>query len=96
VALRPLGLQGTSIFFGVFELRAAFAVATRPWPTLVSAGGITFCIVMFLTTLSFVFTPPGLPTSPDASFILKHIVLLGGSIWTAGKAFAARKRPLLA
>jgi reactive chlorine resistance protein C len=88
----PLGLQGTSIFFGVFEIGAAIAIATRPWFPLVSAAGSAFCIVMFLTTLSFLFTTPGLLTSPGAGFIMKDIVLLGGSVWTAGEAFAARKR----
>jgi uncharacterized membrane protein YkgB len=92
----PFGVQGTSIFFGVFEIGAAIAIATRPWLPLVSAGGSAFCIVMFLTTLSFLFTTPGLLTSSDAGFILKDVVLLGGSAWTAGEAFGARRRPLLA
>ncbi|HZZ01030.1 MAG TPA: DUF417 family protein [Candidatus Baltobacteraceae bacterium] len=90
----PLGLQGTSIFFGVFEIGAAIAIATRPWFPLVSAAGSAFCVVMFLTTLSFLVTTPGLVTSPGAGFIMKDIVLLGGSVWTAGEAFAAGKRHL--
>jgi uncharacterized membrane protein YkgB len=88
----PLGVQGTSIFFGVFEIGAAIAIALRPWLPTVSAAGSAFCIVMFLTTLSFLFTTPGLLTSPSAGFVMKDIVLLGGSIWTLGEALAAARR----
>jgi reactive chlorine resistance protein C len=85
----PLGLQGTSIFFGVFEVAAGIAIALRPFFPVVSAAGSAFCILMFLTTLSFLFTTPGLLMSSASGFILKDIVLLGGSIWTAGEALAA-------
>jgi uncharacterized membrane protein YkgB len=87
----PLGVQGTSIFFGVFEIAAAIAIAVRPWSPIISAAGSTFCVVMFLTTLSFLFTTPGLLTSPSNGFILKDVVLLGGSLWTAAEAFAAAR-----
>jgi uncharacterized membrane protein YkgB len=88
----PLGVQGTSIFFGVFEVTAGLAMATRPWLPLVSAAGSAFCIIMFLTTLSFLITTPGLLSSPGAGFIMKDAVLLGGSLWTLGEALAARAR----
>lgn len=88
-----LGVQGTSIFFGVFEVAAAIAIATRPWFPVVSAAGSAFCVVMFLTTLSFLFTTPGLLASEFAGFIMKDVVLLGGSLWSVGEALeAARKR----
>ena len=86
-----LGIQGTSIFFGVFEVGAAIAIASRPWLPIVSAAGSAFCIIMFLTTLSFLFTTPGLLASESAGFIMKDLVLLGGSIWTAGEALAAAR-----
>ncbi len=85
----PLGVQGTSIFFGVFEVAAAIAIALRPWLPLVSAAGSAFCIVMFLTTLSFLITTPGLIADPGAGFIMKDAVLLGGSVWTLGEALRA-------
>jgi uncharacterized membrane protein YkgB len=87
-----LGIQGTSIFFGIFEIAAAIAIATRPWLPILSAAGSAFCVVMFLTTLSFLFTTPGLLASEGAGFIMKDIVLLGGSIWTAGEALAAARK----
>lgn len=88
----PLGVQGTSIFFGVFEIAAAIAIAVRPWLPLISGFGSSFCVIMFLTTLSFLFTTPGALTSPSAGFIMKDIVLLGGSLWTAAEAFDAERR----
>jgi uncharacterized membrane protein YkgB len=87
----PLGVQGTSIFFGVFEIAAAIAIAVRPLAPRISGFGSTFCVIMFLTTLSFLFTTPGLLTSPSNGFILKDAVLLGGSLWTAAEAFAAAR-----
>lgn len=85
------GLQGTSIVFGVFEIGAAIAIASRPFLPLLSALGSSFCVIMFLTTLSFLFTTPGILTSPMGGFIMKDIVLLGGAFWTAGEALAAAR-----
>jgi uncharacterized membrane protein YkgB len=54
---------------------------------------------MFLSTLSFMFTTPGLwhfaewyplPVTNDAGFFLmKDIFLLGAAIWTAGEALGS-------
>ena len=84
-----LGVQGTSIFFGVFEIAAALAIATRPWLPTVSAAGSGFGVIIFLTTLSFLFTTPGVMATPFGAFILKDIVLLGASVWTAGEALGS-------
>ena len=86
----PLGIQGTSIFFGIFEVAAGLLIALRPWLPMVSAAGSAFCIVMFLITLSFLFSTPGL-LGPGGGFVMKDIVLLGGSIWNAGEALAAAR-----
>lgn len=84
-----LGVQGTSIFFGVFELGSGIAIAARPWFPRLSACGSVFTVIMFLTTISFLFTTPGLLASPDAGFLMKDFVLLGGSIWCVSEALAA-------
>ena len=86
-----LGVQGTSIFFGTFEVAAGVLMALRPWLPAVSAAASAFCIVMFLTTLSFLITTPGLLASPSAGFVMKDAVLLGGAIWTLGEALRARR-----
>lgn len=85
-------MQGTSILFGVFEIASAIAIGLRPVSAIVSAAGSAFTIFMFLTTLSFLATTPGLATSPSAGFVLKDLVLLGGSVWTLGEALAAARR----
>lgn len=87
----PLGVQGTSILFGIFEIAAAIAIGLRPLSAIVSAAGSAFTILVFLTTLSFLATTPGLATSPSAGFVLKDLVLLGGSVWTLGEALAAAR-----
>jgi reactive chlorine resistance protein C len=48
-------------------------------------------MVMFLITLSFLFTAPGL--SPEWSgFLMKDLLLAGAAIWTAGDALHALER----
>jgi len=59
---------------------------------------------MFLTTLSFLATTPGMFTvveglpvpSGMGAFVIKDLVLLGAALWTAGKALSARRAKLLA
>ncbi len=55
-------------------------------------------IVMFLTTISFLFSAPGWEPSlggfPALSasvgqFLVKDVVLLGAAIWTCGEAYSA-------
>ncbi len=86
-----LGVQGVSIFFGVLEIAAAAAIALRPWSPRVSALGSAFTILMFLNTISFLFTTPGLLASPESGFVLKDLVLLGGSIWCLAEALTAER-----
>jgi uncharacterized membrane protein YkgB len=88
----PLSVQGVSIVFGIFEVAAGLAIALRPVFPMVSAAGSAFTVVMFLTTLSFLVTTPGLAASPEAGFVMKDIVLLGGAIWTLGEALTAVRR----
>jgi uncharacterized membrane protein YkgB len=46
--------------------------------------------VMFLTTLSFLVTTPGI--GDGAAFLMKDLPLLGGALWTAGEAWASVER----
>jgi uncharacterized membrane protein YkgB len=87
---RLLGKQGASEFIGVIELITAALLASRRWsPRLAMIGGV-LGIVMFLTTLSFLFTTPDV--SAAAPFLLKDITLLGASAWLAGEAWVALER----
>jgi reactive chlorine resistance protein C len=96
-----LGTQGTSNAIGVAEIVIAALIAARPlWPAA-SAMGSLLSIGMFLSTLSFLLSTPGLwhfaewyplPVTNDAGwFLMKDVFLLGAAIWTAGEALGAAR-----
>jgi uncharacterized membrane protein YkgB len=79
---------------GTMEIVAALLIALRPvWPRA-SAVGSALAVVLFLGTLSFLFTSPGvvathavgLPvlSAQLGQFLLKDVVLIGVAIWTLG------------
>jgi uncharacterized membrane protein YkgB len=81
---------------GTAEIVAAVLIAVRPlWPRL-SAVGSAMAVVLFLGTLSFLFTTPGLIAGHagpvpilgalPGQFLLKDLVLIGVSVWTLGDA----------
>jgi uncharacterized membrane protein YkgB len=80
-----------SALLGAFELTAAVLIAIKPLSPRISALGSVFAIVLFLATISFLFTTPGITEaagggfpalSNDGEFLLKDIPLLGLSVWT--------------
>src|SRR6266700_2224807 len=83
---------------------AALLIAARPlWPR-VSAAGSAFAVLLFLGTLSFLFTTPGVLAAPGfpvlsvlpGQFLLKDIVLVSVALWTLGDSLSAarsRSRP---
>ena len=84
-------VQGASNVVGVMELTLAVLLAVRPWWPGVSVIGSLGATVMFVITLSFLFTTPGL--SPEWSgFLMKDVLLAGAAIWTAGDALRALER----
>lgn len=87
------GVQGASEFIGVLELVIAALIALRHLaPRLAMVGG---CLgtIMFLTTLSFIFTTPGV--GDGVPFLLKDLTLLGGALWTAGESWQAVEHQIL-
>ena len=82
---------------GSVELLAALGLLLGPrWPRLGAMGG-ALASVRFLTTLSFLFTTPGLLVagSDTTGLLLKDLVLLGVSLQAmAGFHLAARGRPV--
>jgi uncharacterized membrane protein YkgB len=77
---------------GTMEIVAALLIAIRPlWPR-VSALGSALAVVLFLGTLSFLFTTPGVVATHAAGipvlsaqpgqFLLKDLVLIGGDLDT--------------
>ncbi len=109
VANSPLMSWAYSVFrvrsfaalLGLVEITLGILIATRPIAPKVSAIGSIGAIIMFLTTLSFLLSTPGVwqagygfpfPSPFPGQFLLKDIVLLGAAIWTAGEALRAARR----
>ena len=81
--------QHVSEVIGVVELAIAGLIVVRRWfPALSAMGSLAGC-VMFLITLSFLFTTP--KVTQDAGFLVKDLILLGGCILTAGEAILGRQ-----
>ena len=80
---------------GVVEVVIALLIAARPWSPKASAVGSAVAVLMFLTTLSFLFSTPGWEPSlggfPALSgavgqFLIKDVVLLGAALWSLGES----------
>lgn len=92
-----LSVQGVSNLIGVIEIVIAVLLALRPISAKASFVGSLGSIMTFLLTTSFLFSTPGavqlthgLPALGDAGqFLIKDLVLLGASFWTASEALAA-------
>jgi uncharacterized membrane protein YkgB len=64
----------------------------------VSALGSAIAVMMFLTTLTFLFSLPGwepslggFPALSSAGgFLVKDVVLLGTAVWSLGEAWVAQ------
>src|SRR6201984_2152241 len=96
-----LGVQGVSNLIGVIELATAALIALRPLSPKASFAGSVAPIVTFLLTVSFLFSTPaavhwnyGFPVLGDTGqFLIKDLVLLGASLWTAAEAHRAAQGP---
>ena len=81
---------------GTMEIVAAVLIALRPVWQRASAAGSALAVVLFMGTLSFLFTTPGVVATHAAGlpvlsaqpgqFLLKDLVLIGVAIWTLGEA----------
>jgi reactive chlorine resistance protein C len=97
----PMSVRGFSAMLGVVEVAIAILIATRPFSPRASALGSALAIGMFLTTLSFLLTTPGVweaslggfpaITALPGQFLLKDIVLLGAALWTLGESLARQR-----
>jgi uncharacterized membrane protein YkgB len=94
-------VRGFAMLIGVIEIVLGLLIATRPFAPKLSAIGSIGAIIMFLLTLTFVFTTPGVwqpgygfpfPSPMPGQFLAKDIMLLGAAIWTAGEALRAARR----
>jgi reactive chlorine resistance protein C len=92
---RFLTVRQFSDGLGVVEVAIAILIALRSWSPKAAALGSALAVLMFLTTLSFLFSTPGWEPSlggfPFLSgavgqFLIKDVVLLGAAIWSLGEA----------
>lgn len=82
---------------GVVEVGVAILIALRAFSPRACALGSATAALMFITTLSFLFTTPGWePTlggfpalsAQTGQFLLKDLVLLGAALWSFGESLA--------
>ncbi|KAA0082489.1 DUF417 family protein [Mycolicibacterium sp. P9-64] len=91
-----------SALLGVLELTSAVLLAIKPIAPRISMVGSLIAVVLFLSTISFLFTTPGVgepagggfpALSLTGEFLLKDVPLLGISLWTlVDSARAASRR----
>lgn len=89
-----------SALLGVFECTAAVLLAIKPLAPKLSAVGSLMAITLFLATISFLLSTPGVSEpagggfpalSLTGEFLLKDIPLLGLSVWTLVDALRAAR-----
>jgi reactive chlorine resistance protein C len=90
-----------SALLGVLEVAAAILLAIKPLAPRLSIAGSVIAIVLFVSTVSFMFTTPGVgepagggfpAISLTGEFLLKDIPLLGLSFWTLADSIRAAQR----
>ncbi|MGF1579247.1 MAG: YkgB family protein [Gemmataceae bacterium] len=95
-----VGVQQFGIVLGISELIIAGLIAARPLSAKFSALGSFLAVGMFVTTLSFLVTTPGIWAEEaggfpalsvlPGQFLIKDVVLLGAAVWSLGEALKAR------
>lgn len=88
-----LSVGAASALIGVVELALAIGIVLRRWLPLVSGLASLAAAGMFLVTWSFFFTTPGAsaPGSEVGGFLVKDLILLGGSLAIAAESLAAAR-----
>jgi reactive chlorine resistance protein C len=93
-----MSVQAVAMLIGIVEIILGLLIAARPFAPQISAIGSLGAIVMFLITLSFALTTPGVwqpgygfpfPSPMPGQFLAKDLLFLGAAIWTAGEALRA-------
>ena len=93
-------VQGFSNILGAIEIILGILIASKNFAPKASAYGSIGAIIMFLITLSFLLSTPGIwqpeygfpYLSPmPGQFIAKDLLFLGAAVWTAGDAIMAER-----
>ena len=87
-----------SALLGVLEVGTAVLLAVRPWWPRTSVVGSLIAVGLFIATISFLFTTPGIGEpaaggfpvlSMTGQFLIKDVALLGIAAWTLAEALQA-------
>ena len=97
-----VSVRAFAAVLGTAEITAALLIALRPLAPRLSAVGSAMAVLLFASTLSFLFTTPGATAASaggfpvlsvlPGQFLLKDLVLLGVSLSTLGDSLAAAAR----
>jgi reactive chlorine resistance protein C len=91
-----------SVLIGAVELIIATLITLRHWSPRACAIGSAGAVLMFVTTLTFLFSTPGweptLGGFPALShgvgeFLIKDVVLLGAALWSLAESLLLCIRP---
>jgi uncharacterized membrane protein YkgB len=99
-AYSVFSVRSYSAIIGAIEIVFGLLIAARPFAPKLSAFGSIGAIFMFLTTLSFMLTTPGVWQAgygfpflgSSGQFLIKDLALLGAAIWTTGESLRARRK----
>ena len=94
-----LSVRAVSDLVGSAEILVAVLLALRPVALRLSYFGSLGAVVIFLTTVSFLFTTPGAFVVVDGlwvpggtgAFLIKDLTLLGAALYTAAEARRASR-----
>jgi uncharacterized membrane protein YkgB len=96
-AYAVLSVQGFSNLIGVTEVLIGLLIAAWPFSAGLAAAGSALAVGLFLTTLSFLLTTPGVWEASQGGFpalsvvpgqfLFKDVVLLGAALWSFGEAW---------
>ncbi len=100
-AYNLMSVQAFAMVLGVVEITLGILIALRRVAPKLSAYGSIAAAFMFLLTLTFTLSTPGVwqpgygfpfPSPMPGQFLAKDLLFLGASIWTAGEALRAASR----
>ena len=89
-----------STLLGVVEVSAAVLLIVKPWWPRLSVVGSLIAVGLFVATISFLFTTPGVGEasaggfpvlSMTGEFLIKDVALLGIAVWTLADALNAAR-----
>ena len=92
-----VSVRAFAAVLGTAEIIAALLIAIRPLSPRISVIGSAMGVLLFLSTVSFLFTTPGATAAGGfpvlsvlpGQFLLKDLVLVGASLWTLGDSLGA-------